>query len=66
MDKINETLLLAFKRKDLNTIIEELTPLFYKHMKGVPPSVREDVLQELKLNCIRVVSTYDFNNHYTL
>lgn len=66
MDKINEKLLLAFKEKDLNTIIEELTPLFYKHMKGVPPSVREDVLQELKLNCIHVVIKYELSNHYIL
>jgi hypothetical protein len=34
---MNETLLRAFKEEDTDTILNELLPLFYKHMKGVSP-----------------------------
>ena len=66
MDNINDKLLQAFKEQDLEVIVDELTPLFYKHMKGVPSSMREDVFQELRLNCIQVVSKYDFSKKYTI
>ena len=32
---MNETLLMAFKEQDTDTVLRELTPLLYKHMKGV-------------------------------
>lgn len=60
MKRMNETLLRAFKEEDTDTILNELLPLFYKHMKGVSPSMREEVFQELVLTCVQVVSKYDF------
>jgi len=63
---MNPMLLTAFKEQDMETIIEELTPLFYKHMRGVPENVREDVFQELALTCMQVVKKYDFSQEHTL
>ena len=58
---MNETLLRAFKEQDTDTVLRELTPLLYKHMKGVPAPIREDVFQELALTCVQVVARYDFS-----
>ena len=66
LDNINDKLLQAFKEQNLEVIVDELTPLFYKYMKGVPSSMREDVFQELRLNCIEVVSKYDFSKKYKI
>lgn len=58
---MNEVLLEAFKQQDMETILEELSPLFYKYIGGLPESVREDVRQELVLTCIQVTTKYDFS-----
>lgn len=63
---MNPALLTAFEEQDMETIIEELTPLFYKHMRGVPENVREDAFQELALTCMQVVKKYDFSQEHTL
>lgn len=58
---MNKILLQAFREQDMETILDELRPLIYKHMKGVPHLMREEVLQELLLTCVQVVSKYDFH-----
>lgn len=63
---MNQTLLAAFEQQDMDTIVTELTPLFYKYMKGVPDSCREDLFQELVLTCMQVVEGYDFSQQHTV
>lgn len=61
---MNNDLLNAFREQDMDIIVEELTPLFYKHMKGIPEETRQDVFQELVLICIEVVKKYDFSQQH--
>lgn len=63
---MNKELLNAFQEQDMETIIEELKPLFFKHMTGVSANNREDIFQELVLSCLQVVVKYDFSEQHKL
>lgn len=63
---MNKDLMYAFQKQDMDTIVEELRPLFFKHMIGVSANNREDVFQELVLCCLKVVNKYDFSEQYKL
>lgn len=54
----------AFKSQEMEIILNQLAPLFYKNLSGVSIEHKEDIYQELTLTCMKVVNDFDFSQSY--
>lgn len=54
----------AFINKDYEYILQALEPLFKKYLRGVPVDLQDDLLQEYKILCFKIISeaSFDTNN----